>query len=261
MGRGPAAGAGQRTPQRIVQPSVDVTPLQQGEGEALTKYESVQFAISFPIFPQRVIKTLRPRRPAIPPFQPTGNSMTRTDLSAAPEILTERLRLRAHRLDDLTSCHALWGDINVVRHITRQPATREETWGRLLRYAGHWHMLGFGYWALEDRISGAFVGEAGLADYKRDITPSLADYAEIGWLVSPQWHGRGFATEAVEAILAWSDANLARPCVACLISPDNHPSLRLAERVGMQVWTQTTYRGDAVVLCRRDGGTKEASST
>lgn len=191
--------------------------------------------------------------------------MTHSGFSSPPEILTARLRLRGHRVDDLAACHALWGDIDVVRHITGKPATREETWGRLLRYAGHWHMLGFGYWALEDRATGAFVGEAGLADYRRDIVPSLSNHAEIGWLVSPQWHGRGLASEAVRAILAWGDANLVRPCVACLISPDNRPSLRLAERVGFRVWTQTIYRGDAVVLYRRDGnapaGATEASST
>ncbi|WP_029060120.1 GNAT family N-acetyltransferase [Stappia stellulata] len=187
--------------------------------------------------------------------------MPHPGFSCAPEILTPRLRLRAHRTDDLENCQALWGDIEVVRHITGQPATREETWGRLLRYTGHWCALGFGYWALEDRSTGAFVGEAGLADYRRDLTPALDDCAEIGWLLAPHWHGRGLAAEAVQAILAWGDANLTRTCVACLISPDNHPSIRLAQRMGFRVWTHTRYRGDKVTLYRREPGVTEASST
>jgi RimJ/RimL family protein N-acetyltransferase len=55
-------------------------------------------------------------------------------------IETPRLRMRLHRLDDFDDFAAMWADAQVVEHITGTPSTREQTWARLLRYAGHWAM-------------------------------------------------------------------------------------------------------------------------
>ncbi|GGE92740.1 GNAT family N-acetyltransferase [Stappia taiwanensis] len=171
--------------------------------------------------------------------------------AAIPELTTARLRLRGHRIEDFDECAALWADPGVVRHITGTPSTREQSWSRLLRYAGHWVHLGFGYWAIEERTTGLYVGEAGFADYRRDIEPSLEGCAEAGWLIAPRWQGRGFATEAVSALVAWGDRNLPQDMMACMISPENMASVRVAERVGFTPWTAGTYLGDTVQLYRR----------
>ena len=63
-----------------------------------------------------------------------------------PVIETARLKLRGHRLDDFTPCAAMWADPVVTRHIGGRPLSEEESWTRLLRYVGHWALLGFGYW-------------------------------------------------------------------------------------------------------------------
>ncbi len=73
-----------------------------------------------------------------------------------PKLETQRLILRAHRIDDFDACSALWSDTNVVRYISGVPSTPEETWSRFLRYCGYWQMLGFGYWVLEEKNSGEF---------------------------------------------------------------------------------------------------------
>ena len=91
----------------------------------------------------------------------------------APILETERLKLRGHRLDDFVHCAAMWADPIVTKHIGGRPFTEEESWTRLLRYVGHWALLGFGYWVVEEKITGSFIGEAGFADYKRDIDPPL----------------------------------------------------------------------------------------
>jgi RimJ/RimL family protein N-acetyltransferase len=80
-------------------------------------------------------------------------------LVEVPILETERLRLRGHRLDDFVQCAAMWADRNVTRHIGGKPLTEEESWTRLLRYVGHWALLGFGYWVAEEKASGNFVGE------------------------------------------------------------------------------------------------------
>ena len=76
-----------------------------------------------------------------------------------PVLETERLILRGHCLEDFGSCAALWSDSGVTRYIGGVPLNAEDAWSRLLRYKGHWELLGFGYWVVEERVSGAFVGE------------------------------------------------------------------------------------------------------
>ena len=62
----------------------------------------------------------------------------------APELSTSRLILRGHSIDDFDDCAAMWGDRQVTRFIGGEPSNREQSWSRLLRYIGHWAMLGFG---------------------------------------------------------------------------------------------------------------------
>ncbi|MDH4441085.1 MAG: GNAT family N-acetyltransferase, partial [Rhizobium sp.] len=126
----------------------------------------------------------------------------------APDILTPRTLMRAHRLTDFEPMATMWSDDAVTRYILGRPSTRAETWSRLLRYIGHWQALGFGYWAIEDRATGGFIGEVGFADYQRDIEPSLGDTPEAGWVLSPDVHGRGIATEVMSAALDWADRTL-----------------------------------------------------
>src|SRR5437762_7040767 len=109
---------------------------------------------------------------------------------------TDRLTLRPHRLDDFPDTRALWSDPEVTRFIGGRPLTEEETWQRLLRYVGHWSLLGFGYWAVRERGSGRFVGEVGFANGKRTLEPSFGDAPEIGWVLATSAQGRGYATEA-----------------------------------------------------------------
>src|SRR5437868_14514943 len=111
-------------------------------------------------------------------------------LSPVPILETERLRLRGHRDEDLANCAALWADPVVVRHTVGKPLTEEESWRRLLTYVGHWAVIGYGYWVVEEKASGTFVGEIGFADYKRDLEPSLKDVPEIGWVLASQAHGK-----------------------------------------------------------------------
>jgi RimJ/RimL family protein N-acetyltransferase len=148
------------------------------------------------------------------------------------DLLTERTRMRRHTIGDLDDSAALWADPEIVRHISGKPSTRSESWSRLLRYIGHWEALSFGYWVVEDRATGRFLGEVGLADYKRDMTPSLGPSPEIGWVMATHAQGRGLATEAVAAALDWSDRWLQAARTVCIIAPDHHASIRVAKRNG-----------------------------
>lgn len=172
----------------------------------------------------------------------------RTVFSAAPEITTARLRLRAHRPSDLPTCHAIWSDPEVVRYIGGRPSNVEETWRRMLTYAGLWSLLGFGYWAVEEKQSGAHIGDIGLAEFERDLQPSLRGMLEFGWVLARAAHGNGYATEAVGAIDAWRHAYLPGRRAVCIIAPDNRASIHVAEKSGFQLWCEATYHGEATVV-------------
>ncbi len=159
--------------------------------------------------------------------------------------------MRQHRREDFKACAAMWSDPRVVEFISGKPSTEQATWMRILAYRGHWELMGFGYWALEDRETGRFVGELGFADFKRDLTPSIAGLPELGWALVPEFHGRGLATEGLAAALVWGDQNLDSHRVVSLISPQNLASLRVAQKLGFQNPISTTYLGEPTQLFER----------
>jgi RimJ/RimL family protein N-acetyltransferase len=168
-----------------------------------------------------------------------------------PIIETERLRLRGHRKEDFADCSAMWALPEVVRYIGGKPFNGEKVWARLLRYAGHWQWMGFGFWALEEKSSGAFAGELGFAEFRREIEPSVLGIPEIGWALAPHAHGKGYATEAVGAVVKWGDIQFGSARTVCLIHPENLRSVRVAEKCGYKEFQRTTYKNQATIIFER----------
>jgi len=166
-----------------------------------------------------------------------------------PVLETPRLTLRGHRRTDLDDSLSLWGDAEVVRYIGGKPASREDVWARVLRYIGHWAVAGYGMWHIRERASDRFVGEVGMADFQRDIAVSFDGAPETGWALRPWAHGKGYATEAMAAVLAWSGAR--HPRTVCMINPDNTASQRVAAKLGYREWTRAEYKSGPVVLFER----------
>jgi len=166
----------------------------------------------------------------------------------APLLETGRLRLRGHRLEDFPACAAMWADPVVTRYIGGKPQTEEESWARLLRYAGHWTLLGFGYWVVEEKATGSFIGEIGFADYRRDLQPSMHGVPEIGWVFVSQAHGKGYATEAARAVIAWGDAHFESAHTTCLIDPENLASIHIAEQCGYRQSHRAIYKGHTTMV-------------
>jgi RimJ/RimL family protein N-acetyltransferase len=173
--------------------------------------------------------------------------------TTAPRLETSRLVLAAHGLADFDDCARMWADADVTRYIGGRPFTREEVWARLHRYVGHWSLLGYGYWTAHEKASGRFVGELGFADFHRDMTPSFDGKPEAGWVLDPWAHGKGYATEAMQAALGWADARWPGTPTVCMISPENAASIHVAEKCGYRETTRTLYKGDPSVLFERPG--------
>ena len=170
-----------------------------------------------------------------------------------PVLHTARLTLGPHDVADYEASFAMWADPDVVRYIGGTPSTAEEAWGRQLRYAGLWPLVGYGYWRLLETASGRFVGEAGFGDFRRQITPSLIGVPEAGWVLAAWAHGQGLAYEAMSAILAWADGVLASRRTVCMIDPGNTASLTLAARLGYQTFAEARYKGQDARLLERFG--------
>ena len=129
--------------------------------------------------------------------------------------------------------------------------SKEEVQMAILRYAGMWPLLGFGYWAIEEKASGRFVGETGFADFKREIEPPLDGMPEIGWVLAPWAHGRGFASEAAGAAVAWGDGHFGGAPTACIVAPGHAASIRIAQKCGYREFARTTYKGQPTIMFRR----------
>jgi len=169
-----------------------------------------------------------------------------------PTLETARLRLRGHQHEDFPQLAAMWSEPEVFRYISGKPSTEQQSWARLLNYLGHWSLMGFGYWAVQEKATGRFIGEAGFADFKREMSPSIKGIPELGWALATHAHGKGYATEAVRAAIQWGDANLKSPRTVCIIGPENLASIRVAEKCGFTEIQRTTYAGQPTILYSRD---------
>jgi RimJ/RimL family protein N-acetyltransferase len=163
---------------------------------------------------------------------------------SAPILTTARLTLRPHRESDYDDLCALWGDPDVTRFIGGAPQSREDSWARLLRYGGQWAIVGYGFWAVTRTGEDRLIGDVGVMKTKRAMSPALSA-PETGWCLSPSVHGQGLAVEAMQAVLAWSDAQLG-PATQCIIDADNVASIRVAEKLGYSLTHQADYRGAAI---------------
>jgi len=142
-------------------------------------------------------------------------------------LTTARLRLRPFTQKDLDDYAAMCADAEVMRHIGSGGAVARDTaWRQMALFNGHWSLLGYGMWALQERSSGRLVGRAGY------LNPEGWPGNELGWLLAREFWGRGYAFEAASAALAWGRAEMGFGGVISLIRPDNPRSIALATRLG-----------------------------
>ena len=126
------------------------------------------------------------------------------------------------------------------------PKTRDEALGWIRwnerGYAEHGH----GLWVVETH-EGEFVGDCGLTWQPVGGEQVL----EVGYLVGPALQGRGYATEAARACVKLALGAVGESHVVAIVVPDNLPSRRVAEKVGLRVEQETEVHGRPVVVLGR----------
>jgi RimJ/RimL family protein N-acetyltransferase len=143
---------------------------------------------------------------------------------------TERLRLRPFRNEDLDTYAAICADPEVMRYLgTGVTLNRMESWRSMAGILGHWKLLGYGMFAVENKVTGELMGRAGFLD-----PPGWPGF-EVGWVLGRAHWGHGYAFEAAVASRDYAFGSLGRDRIISLIRPDNVRSIRVAERLGEEL--------------------------
>ncbi len=147
-----------------------------------------------------------------------------SDHITIPTLETERLILRAHRLEDVPAV----SDFYATDHakFVGGPISAELAWRNLAMEAGHWLLRGFGRWAIVEKDTGQWVGITGL--WYPDGFPEH----ELGWDLAQHATGKGYATEAATAARAYAYDVLGWSTVISLVADGNDASAAVAKRMG-----------------------------
>lgn len=169
-------------------------------------------------------------------------------------IETSRLVLRPFDEMDFPAFLEIMRDPQTFGHANRGPMEEEEAWNRLLRHIGHWTIKGYGLFAVEEKMSGLLVGEAGLNIFRRDFRDDADTAPEALWAIARWAQRRGYATEAGRAALEWAEKALGIDRTVCLISRTNLPSLRVAAKLGYVCFREVAHGGAPCLLMERNDG-------
>jgi len=131
-------------------------------------------------------------------------------------------------------------------------ATLHEHATRFTRGAGSWFLYGYGPLMLRLRGTDAVIGNCGVFHTFRGLGDDFDDNPEAGWIVAAEHVGQGLAGEAMRAVLGWFGRELGPRRMVCMISPENSPSVRLAEKLGFTPLREAVLPdGDPVRLFER----------
>lgn len=161
--------------------------------------------------------------------------------SHIPALETERLILRGMRVSDAEDMFAYAQHEPVTRYLTWTPHPNLKHTKEYLTYIGQRYRTGDFYdWAVVLKENGHMIGTCGFTAFD-----FLSDSAEIGYVLNPEYHGRGLATEAVREILRFGFETLSLHRIEAKFIEGNTPSLRLMQRVGM---TLEGYAREALLV-------------
>ncbi|WP_170333806.1 GNAT family N-acetyltransferase [Ruegeria arenilitoris] len=141
-----------------------------------------------------------------------------------PRLETERLILRAPSEADLDADSAFFAS-DAAKYVGG-PLRRDEVWRVIALHFGHWALRGYGYWSVDEKDTGAYVGRIGL------WFPEGWPEPEVGWTLMTHATGKGYATEAALAARAHAYDVLGWETAISLIDPENHASKAVAKRLG-----------------------------
>ena len=168
-----------------------------------------------------------------------------------PAIVTERLELWPPAKEDMAELFAINSHPETRRYFG-PPEPLAGQFQRFARNAGSWFLYGYGAFMVRLKDGTEVIGNCGVFHSFRGLGEDFDDKPEMGWVVSHDYTGRGIATEAARAALAWFEREHGPREIVCMIAPANAASLRLSVRLGFMPMRDTVLPdGDAVRLLSR----------
>jgi RimJ/RimL family protein N-acetyltransferase len=147
------------------------------------------------------------------------------------------------REDDFEEYAKIAGDPEVTRYLSDgKPLARWESWRQIAMIIGHWHLKGYGPWAVEEKSTGRLLGRLGF------FNPEGWPGFELGWVLGRPYWGKGYATEGARRALEFAFADMRQDHVISLIHPDNRASVRVAERIGEKLEGRTELFSHDVLI-------------
>jgi RimJ/RimL family protein N-acetyltransferase len=138
---------------------------------------------------------------------------------------TPRLLLRPPRAEDLDAWSEMMLDEPTARFIGGV-MPRSLCWRQLMMLIGAWHAQGFAMFSVIEKSSGRWIGRVG--PWQPDGWPGT----EIGWAITRDCWGRGYAVEGAAAATDWAIDTLGWSNIIHSIAPQNLSSQRVAQKLG-----------------------------
>ncbi|HKG21980.1 MAG TPA: GNAT family N-acetyltransferase [Blastocatellia bacterium] len=169
------------------------------------------------------------------------------------QLETERLILRMWRNEDFETYAEICANPEVMRYLGGKTFTRLEAWRHMAFLVGHWQLMGYGHWAVEEKETGSLIGRIGF------LNPEGWPGFEIGWTLGREHWGKGYAIEGARRALEYAFDDLDRDHVISLIHPENRGSITVAERLGEKPEGKTDLMGIEVLIYGIDRDTWRAA--
>lgn len=169
------------------------------------------------------------------PTKGPGAMQARQLADRIPELETRRLVLRAPHIKDFRA----YADIALSpRGVHLGCTTRAEAWYDFSNMVAGWLLRGHGLWTVTARQDGTVLGFVLLGFEPGDEEP------ELGFMLTEDAEGHGYAAEAAEAARAYGFAHMGLPSLVSYIDAGNEKSIALAERIGAFADGELAYSGD-----------------
>jgi RimJ/RimL family protein N-acetyltransferase len=153
-----------------------------------------------------------------------------------------RLRFEPMQEAHYDGLRRLNGDPLVMRFISGQPETPDDTHAVIARVKARWEALGYAWWSLIERDSGELIGAGCIQHLGHDTS----NPHEIGWRLRPDRWGQGYAIEAAERMARFAFDDLGVPLLCAICDPENAASRRVMDKLGMIYRGVETWHGTSV---------------
>ncbi|MEO1649082.1 MAG: GNAT family N-acetyltransferase [Pseudomonadota bacterium] len=154
------------------------------------------------------------------------------DIAGDIVLETERLVLRKITENDAALQDRVLNTPNVMQYLGGVKELHEIEARHAITLASY-ARNGFGFMFMIEKASGELVGHAGMKRVDIPSAPNLGDH-EIGWLVREDRWRRGYAHEAISAVIDWAFTRFDPPYLVAITSNRNTASWKLMEKLGME---------------------------